>query len=95
MNAKSERTDEQWEEEFYKWNYLADTHGVERKEEEVKETKSKIPWGKILIGTAAVGGAYWWWTRPKAETPGAIVAEKVPLEERVSRLLATGSSRKA
>lgn len=57
---------------------------------DVKSTS--IPWGKVAIGAGIAGAAYLYLSRKKPEVPGAVVAEQpIPLEERVSRLMTTGT----
>jgi len=81
-----------------KWQSLATNREIEltnladkplRTADDVNSTS--IPWGKVAIGVLAAGGAYLYLTRKKPEEPGATVDQTVPLEERVSRLMTTGT----
>lgn len=85
-----------------KWQSLAENREVELSNPDDKAIRtaddskeSKIPWFKVALGVAAAGGAYLWLTRKKSEIEptGAVVqVEKpLPLEERVSRLMTTGT----
>jgi len=86
-----------------KWQSLAANREVEFSNPDDKPirtaddaTVSKIPWVKVAIGVGIAAGGYWWLTRKKPEPTsdaGSVVqVEKpLPLEERVSRLMTTGT----